>query len=640
MTGQDTYEPQRVAKAGAFEKTLAANPSAGRAAVRAMVEEAQAEEADRARLANLGRADPKPGTVIDGKAAGEWTPDEYGLPPDCPVLPLGTDNGHFSFLDTIGQLRTLADREMAQAGLNALFMGRHLWLYHHFPKTSDKGGIVSWRPEKVRETLMLACARKGAWSAESRVRGRGFWRGGDGRLLFHAGDRLISSLDLKKSEALGEREGFVYPTRPSLPKPWPVDLSAAPGPALKILPHFQKWNWRRPDLDPVLLLGQIGVMLLGGALEWRSHAFIMGDQATGKSSLQRDISAMLDSFLMSSGDTTAAGVFQTLKYDCLPVAIDEFEAKEDMRKVRAVLELSRLSSDGKPMNRGGESHKATQFFGRAAYLLSAINAPAMEPQDRGRYAMLVLRKLPAGQARPRLSADEWRRLGRMIIRKLFDNWHRWDATLERWRDFMAECGHDGRGQDTFGTLMACADMIIDRDAGDLRVDVGPLAEDLSWWKPLFDAASLAEFEQRTANWHACLSHLLGQRVEAWRGGTRHTVGEVLTDFWEGDVNSPDWDGFDKTRRQLEQTGLSLLRPRDGGAEGYELLIPLDHPLLHALFKGSKWQGEMTSGGWSGALRSAPAEIFREASGRFDGVKKKGTAFRLAGILVKREEAET
>jgi hypothetical protein len=58
---------------------------------------------------------------------------------------------------------------------------------------------------------------------------------------------------------------------------------------------------------------------------------------------------------------------------------------------------------------------------------------------------------------------------------------------------------------------------------------------------------------------------------------------------------------------------------------YELLVPNQHTLLHELFKDSKWQGELAAGTWSGALRQAPPEIWREGSARINGIKFKGTA---------------
>lgn len=637
----DAFDPFAVGRATGVEKTIAANPTAGKDAVAAMIAEADQEAEDRIQINLAGLADPKPNQSYRGMKPGEWEAEEDGLPPDCPVLPLGTDDGSFIFLDTIGQLRILAAGELNQAGINGLFMGRHHWLYWAFPKKDKDGMVASWRPEKVREVLMAACSRKGAWNAMEKVRGRGFWRGRDGRLLFHAGDRIVSSSDLKHAEGLGELEGMVYPTRPPLPRPWPVALHGKKGPALKLLPHFQSWNWWRPQLDPILLMGFVGVAYLSGSLRWRPEIFLLGDRARGKSALQEDLKALMGPFLVQSTDATAAGIYQDLKFDCLPLSLDEFEATEDNRKQKAVIELARRSASGGKIMRGGDKGTGNQFYGRSAFIFSMINAPAMDPQDLSRLAMLRLKAFNEGATRPVIDEDELGRLGRQVMRRLMDNWHRWPETYMAWRDFLGSCGHSGRGQDTFGTLMACADMIIDHDAEQLGIEIGPNCENFEIWRPLLMAEQMSEFEDVTDNWRLCLTHIMAQRVEAWRGGSRHTVAEVLSDFVDhlnGGVQDDESMGFGKARKMLEQTGLSILQP-SGGRGDYELFVPNQNPLLHALFKGSKWAGEMSAGVWGNALKDAPEDTRRDASGRIAGDKARGSAFKLLKIIVNRKEAE-
>lgn len=583
-------------------------------------------------LAEIGRDDPAPGGRIRGIRPGEWTPDEWGLPPDCPVLPLGTEDGVYHFLDTIGQLRSLKGSELGQAGINELFMGRHLYLTWAFPK-SVRDVITSWRPERVREVLLAACARKGTWSPLNAVRGRGMWRGRDGRLIMHCGDRLVSS---RGEEPLGELERRIYPTRPPIARPWPVSLAGKPGPMARLFPHFSTWRWARPLLDPVLLMGWIAVAYMGGAAPYRPAAYTLGGKGTGKSALHNDMKSLFDEWLINTGDTTSAGIYQLLKFDCLPVAADEFEAKADNRKLKGVIELMRLSFSGAPLNRGGDRGTGIQFHGRSAFQFSSINRPPFEPQDISRTAWLRLKKLPADAVKPIIAEEEMAELGRKVLRRIMDEWHRWPATFTAWREFLATCGHDGRGQDTYGMLMAAADLVIADDAEALGLALGPAATDgespYESWRPLLETTALPEYQETAENHEQCLTHLLSTRIEAWRGGTRHTAGELLTEFWERDMADPQALSFDGARKMLQQAGLTLTHPRDNGTGHFELLVPFNNPELHRLFAGSKWAGELGSGSWTDALRQYPEDMWHEASGRINGQKAKGIAFALKDII--------
>jgi len=605
----------------------------GKDAVAAAVLDADVDD----RLADLGADDPRPGQALNGVKPGEWQPGDDGLPPDCPVLPLGTEDGTFFFLDTIGQLRALKDGEMGQSGLNALFMGRQHWLYWAFPKRNSAGDVTSWRPEKVREILMAACARKGAWSSADRVRGRGVWRSPKGGLIVHCGDRLI---DRDGELELGELDGMVYPTRPPIARPWPTSLAGKPGPMLRLLPYFQSWNWSRPELDPILLTGWIGIAWLSGALDWRPAADVLGDKGTGKTTLQRGVRGLFGAGMIRSSDATKAGISQKLKFDCLPVALDEFEAVKNPKKERDILDLMRISASGDEILRGGDNHKGTEFAGRSAFLFSQVNLPPLEATELSRMAILRLKKLRPGKEQPVITDDEIAELGRKMMRRMMDGWPRWVETLTRWRGFLASCGHDARSQDTFGALMTSADILIGEDADALGLSLSANGEDFDPWRPHLAIENVGGVDDDDANWKKCLSHILSQRIEAWRGGTRHTVGQALVEFFEGDVTNPTLDA-NGACSLLEQTGLKLLAPKDTGMKNFEFFVPCHHPLVNELMRGSKWQGELGAGSWTDALRQAEdAEgrpIWRHASARIHGEKKKGTAFALIDILAKEKD---
>lgn len=611
-----------------------ATSSQGKANVRQLYDEARPVPA-------LRRDDPRPGEKRDGVAPGQWTPGPLGLPPGCPVTPLGCDGPINYFLDPIGQLAVYA-KPYGQADTLDLFRGRHWYLYWAYPNKwkskPDASGEDhlypdSWKNERVREDLIAAATALGAWSPSEKLRGRGCWLSDDGELIVHLGNRMIRGG--KDVAAHNVVDGYVYPTRPAIMEPAPRELAeAAPNPARRLRELFATWAWERPDVNPHLLVGWLGVAFLGGALGWRANIYITGDAASGKSTLQNIIKGILGDWLVKSADTTEAGVYQRVKTDSLAVSVDEFEAEGgDNTKVMKVLKLARRAASGDLMLRGGDKHSGVEFQTRSAFTFSSINAPPLEPQDLSRFALLSLHALPKGARPPDITPRELTAIGRVMLRRLIDQWHRFPATLAAFKEAMAAAGMGGRGQDVFGTLLACADL-IEFDGWDEARLAFPVGDELRPWADLLEIRGMVEFEDQTANWRGCLNYLLSVPIEAWRNGSRPSVGAFLTELW--DIADPDLyaDGS-RVKAILAVAGLGLKRGAllaDGKHHDDWLVIPNQSPILYQLFKGEKWAGSPGAGVWKGALRQSPREtVHRAGNETVAGVKRRCTLIRLAAL---------
>jgi hypothetical protein len=572
--------------------------------------------------------DPAPGLPRAGEQCGHWIPNELGLPEDCPVLPLGFNGNEFWFLDTAGQLISILRNEFSQSTINALFMGRHNFLAWMHPQWSATKEVVGWKANKVRETLMEACWRKGAWAPTERTRGRGAWQMRDGRLIVHSGTRLWTSdghLDL------GEIEGHVYMTRPPLVEPWPVPLTDVAGPACVLWPLLKTWNWERPELDPLLFMGWLGAAILGGAIEWRPVIFVTGDAGQGKSTLQRLAKLVLGDMLVQATDATAASVYQRFKVDALPVAIDEMEAETDTRRADTMIKMARAAASGGEIARGGDKGTPTEFKARSCFMFSSINVPPLENADRSRMALLFLRRLKEGTKKPYLDQAQLGRCGQAMMRKLIDNWHRFPATWRTYAEMLADAGHSGRGQEVFGTLMACADLIIDQDAAELGIKVGNGTEQLNVWHEHFKISEMAEYADIKENWRSALDHMLTATVDAWRGDhksgkTMQTVLELLDRYVRGDMDHKEADA------QLQKIGLRLLKPSRAGDREDRLFVPTQHQQAQKLFAGSKWFGRADAGVWDGAFRQAAEDIKRAENTYVQSKKHRGHSFALSTVF--------
>lgn len=560
--------------------------------------------------------DPEPdqGRLVNGieTRAGDWKPDMLGLPPDCPVKPLGIDGKIGWFMDPIGQLQNL-EPPYGKGHLLGLFGGRDRYLSWAWPRHSKKG-IDGYAAEHAAACLINSCFAKGQFSLADRVRGSGAWRDKGGNLVLHVGDRVLIGGKLCDPGEIGD---YVYTRRPALERPWGRTIDPADDPALVVLPLLRKWNWARPHVDPVLMLGWIGVAFLSGALPWRPAVFVTGDKATGKSTLQRVVKAILGDWLVQSVNTTAAGIYQKIGHDSRPVALDEMEAKANSTRSKAVLELARQATSGGVMLRGGDKHQGVEFEARSAFLFSAINAPPLEPQDLSRLALLRLMK-STGDA-PLIDEQRLALSGQMILRRLIDNWSRLPAVKAAIEEQLARGGHDKRGQDTFGTLLALASLIVGENFDELHV---PLGEDLSPWGDLLKADSLIENEDALPNWLMCLNHLLTVDVEAWRDRAKVTLGQVAEEVHSGVMD------VDVARGLLNRAGLGL--HRDKGLE-FSLFVPNVSPRVRVLYDDSKWAGEEAAGAWSQALRQAPEGVCEPGIMRINGVVSRGTMISLKAL---------
>lgn len=569
--------------------------------------------------------DPEPGEANEqGIGPGAWLPNRLGLPDGCPVHPLGYNGDTFFFLDTQGQLRALKDKDFGQKVLDALFMGRHNFLLWAWPKTNSKDKVTGYRAEKAGPCLQAACAAKGAWSPVDRIRGRGAWLGAKKDLILHTGSGLwINGREMPT----GELGRYVYPTRPPIMTPWPTRIDEEGNPAKLLVPLFRRWNWARPDVDPVLLLGWVGCAMIGGALDHRPAIYVTGDKGTGKSSLQAILKGLFGEALIQTTNTTAAGIYQRIGQDSLPIAIDEFEAKDHNGRAKAILELARQAYSGGLMFRGSDGHVGVEFQSRSAFLFSSINAPPLEPQDLSRMALLRLHKLNVDSPPPEIDAEDLERLGRMVLRRMIDQWHRFATTWQAYAAELKEAGHDGRGQATFATLLAAADCIVGEsfDADEVKV---PMGEDLSIWRERLKASEMGEFEDAVENWRLCLSHLLTVPVDAWRGGAKLTIGHTIEEFFGRDIGAPT---YKETRERLAQAGLGLVEPRKAG-DPHWLAVPSQSPQVWGLYKGTKWAGEPGAGVWASALKQGPkGSLWDSARVRVNGDLARCTLISLEAL---------
>ena len=465
---------------------------------------------------------PKAGA--GGGGAGIQRPEVRSLPPDAPVRALGTAGNRLYYLDAHSQLRDLGARDLNRALILHLFGRETGWLYDLWPTrkmVGEEWRTTGWDNSKAQESMMRAAACQ-IWEPQRHVRGRGAWRLEDGRLVIHTGAALhVSDGKVARPGMVGEH---VYPAAsramaPSIPgEDGEIDGRTA---ATELLELLRTWNWAR-DFDAELLLGWIVAAMLGGALRVRPLCWVTGDKGTGKSSLVGQdgvIHRLFGDGILTTANTTAAGLYQEIGYDSLPVAIDEIEAKRGNQKTEQVIELARQAFSGSVLLRGGQDHEGQAFKAQTCFLFGSILIPPLLPQDMSRMAILRLNPFAEGAVEPKLEPKRLDRIGRALLRRVLASWHQWDERLELWRDHLRTMGHDGRAADQFGTLLAAADLAL--------YDEAPSTEKMDDVAIGMAPAMLSETSAEDSNATRCLNYAMSRQVNSLKGGEVLTVGELV-----------------------------------------------------------------------------------------------------------------
>src|SRR6185369_9712816 len=299
-------------------------------------------------------------------------------------------------------------------------------------KKGQNSGADSFAANLASDWVFNSCGFEGAYDPRRRLRGRGAWLGEDGDLVLHLGDRLWTRHGLLEPGLRGEK---IYPQGPPLMRPASEPVDDSVGEA--VLALLDKWQFKQPELAKRLLLGWCGSAMIAGALDVRPAVWVTGNRGTGKTTLlERCVCGLFGGgeSILRSTNTTAAGCWQMLGYDCIPVQLDEAEPSLDNRKLTQLVEMMRTSYSG------GDA------------------------LPKGQPLLLVY-----GALAP---------LGRRALRRMCDEWPRLrDDVLPRFRGHLIGLGWDGRGADTYGTLFACASVLM-FDAADPERELACVEADL------------------------------------------------------------------------------------------------------------------------------------------------------------------
>ena len=508
------------------------------------------------------------------------TGDVRSLPFTC----LGHDRGKFFLYTTEGrQVLALSARDLSSHG-ELLKLAPLRILEGAYP------GKESFNARAAADAIMRACYARGVFNPDA-LRGRGVWMD-DGRRVMHLGDHLlVDGIATKLDE---HQSRYIYEQA----RPLDVELGAplADAEARRILAMCCAVAWQQPDRDGRLFAGWIVSALIGGALAWRPHLWLLAEAGSGKSWVMENIARPLlgELAIVMQGKTTEAGIRGELSCDARPVVFDEAETQNDADRARMQLaiDLARQASseDGGAIVKGTKDGGARRYVIRASFLFASINAGLTQAADESRFAVLSLagggpdqfQALKQSHAEAMLPGVSGRLLAR-VLAMVPTIRHNADLLA----DAIARTGAGRRVGDTLGTLIACQMALV--DATQLTPETTRQYLDQRQW--LKEAAQ----EARVApEYERAIAHLMqAEGARQMRNG-RHesvTISELISACW--DFAAPD---IGMTQREADLT----LRRMGMRVSGDRLLIGNRSTGMAEVFRNTPW-----GAGWFATLARIP-----------------------------------
>lgn len=553
------------------------------------------------------------------------------VPDDCPVEPLGRNGATFYYLDALRQFSALTADKHGRAMIFQLFGDRGDALMAWQGKRDKEGNPTrGFHADTVADALMDACSKRGIIDPAKQVRGCGAWGDERDNLLLHLGDRVWIGGEYKPPGRYGD---WILPAMAPAMRPAQTAEGLDIGQEMLGLIHC--WNWR-DDLMARLVLGWIVQGFLTGALKWRTHIICDGARGSGKSTLMEMIERLFGNWLLKSSDVTPASIYQLMAGRAQPLFLDEFEAGMNPKRKAEVVAVLRQASSGGVVLRGGDDHIGRSFTVQFGAFLTSIVPVALQSQDESRMVraqLLPLAERLDAAPLPNISKERMGKMGARIMRRALDQYSRFGATFGAYRRALeAQPGFDARMQDTYGTLLACADLLL----ADSVPDDAALFEDAR-----AVAATVAPArEESEQDQDRCLVHLLQSQVD--RGvGVRRTVASWMRQAAAMDIDgAPD---VDKRREAMDALGVVGLRPiveidpkRDRALLPMgerALFVSNTHPQLARLFNETPWPGVPgASGSWVTVLRRVGGATVPKLPCKVGGMTQRGTVVPVAARI--------
>lgn len=577
---------------------------------------------------------PAADAVDPDRAAGEYAPPVTGAEQNGDDRPADDDDlvdtdGYFRILghdaDSIFvyqyEKRMITQRGETDWSENAMITLAPIhWWEMHFPGGGKDGGF---NRKAAFNWLVRTAYKRGFFDPSSR-RGRGAWRD-DGRLVYHFGNKLW--IDGNMVPVTEISSSYVYEQARRLRHPSDTALSGDDG--RKIIESAKLFHWTRPA-SALLLCGYVALAPICGALGWRPHIWLTGGAGSGKTTILKEWlwPLMNGCCVFAQGNSTEAGIRQTLKSDSLPVLFDESEQNDEReaQRVQGVLAMIRQSSTESEARtlKGTAGGEAQDFMIRSMFCLSSIQVGINHQADYERISVLALQPKREGEDGDKTAAENWAKLSAMLAdlradvdlpgRLMRRSLQLLPITLKNIAVFSraaAEAFGSQRDGDQYGALIAGAWSLFSAEEATLEQAKALIAK-YEWG----DYRENTETEESTKALNALLGRLIRFK------GAEISVYELIEKVALPNVSDLALSEAEADK-VLRRHGMMV---RGKGANGH-LLVSNRSYALNALMAGTAYAADLR-----GQLLRVPEAERHDSTEYFAGERSKAVSLPLYNVL--------
>ena len=394
------------------------------------------------------------------------------------IKPLGFNGNRLYFLPT-GKLQVLEVSGVdVSKGVLRMLASDLLWL-----SAFQKSGGVDW--DRAANWVIRECEKRGIYNPMS-LRGNGVWKD-NSNCVVHMGDHLLVNNERKSLNDFDSK--YIYPQRRKIELPKISLLREEKDLLLDIVDAMRF----RLDCSRDFLLSFIMFAPISAYWDWRSSIWLRGPAGAGKTTiLERFVKPCLGEMCLSfEGDTTEAGIRQSIGNDALAVLFDEPEADsfEGSQKIQNILKFirSNASSSTGLIAKGTSNQTGIQYQAQCMFLLASINSVPMKTQDKDRITCLEL------EGREGNTVEKWEQLERLLFKlpvdihqKIFyymiSNIEYVKKVIDVFRDFFFVKTGSRRIGDQYGLLSAGRYILMDEEKKIPEIDdVAEYVDDSVWF---------------------------------------------------------------------------------------------------------------------------------------------------------------